>query len=448
VTGNPVIQVEHLSKEYRLGTINHGTLHRDLQSWWARFRGRPDPNAVIREAEDEESAQDLGPNRERFLALDDVSFEVQEGETFGIIGKNGAGKSTLLKILCRVTAPTAGYARIRGRIASLLEVGTGFHPELTGRENVYLNGAILGMTRAEIRRKFDDIVGFSQLARFIDTPVKRYSSGMYVRLAFSVAAHLDAEILIVDEVLAVGDYEFQKKCMEKLRDVTAKGRTVLLVSHNMPAVQNLCSRAILLRRGRLIGQGETSQVIDAYIAKPKAAEEVPLSRRQDRNGNGLFRFVDAAVEPLGAPSAAALRTGRDAVIKVWLQNGSGRAVRRVEIAIGIDNYIGERITILTTAAAAASLGALPPGISLVEFNVPKLPLVPGRYSFTLFGTASGEVSDWIQSAASFAVEAGDFYGTGVGTPAGQGSILVPYSVQSQLAQPAQSEETERIGHRR
>jgi lipopolysaccharide transport system ATP-binding protein len=163
---------------------------------------------------------------------------------------------------------------------------------------------------------------------------------------------------------------------------------------------------------------------------------------------GVFGLVDAAGEPLGAPSAAALRTGRDAVIKVWLQNGSGRAVRRVEIAIGIDNYIGERITILTTAAAAASLGALPPGISLVEFNVPKLPLVPGRYSFTLFGTASGEVSDWIQSAASFAVEAGDFYGTGVGTPAGQGSILVPYSVQSQLAQPAQSEETERIGHRR
>src|SRR4051812_15774986 len=233
-----VIQVEHISKEYRLGTINHGTLRRDLQSWWARMRGKPDPNALIREDEwlppseaDSDptlETEDLRPRRDRFLALDDVSFEVREGETFGIIGQNGAGKSTLLKILCRVTAPSAGSAKIRGRIASLLEVGTGFHPELTGRENVFLNGAILGMRRDEIRRKFDDIVAFAQLERFIETPVKRYSSGMYVRLAFSVAAHLDAEVLIVDEVLAVGDYEFQKRCMEKLRDVTARGRTVLL----------------------------------------------------------------------------------------------------------------------------------------------------------------------------------------------------------------------------
>src|SRR5690242_18198998 len=217
MSSRPVIQVDHLSKEYRLGTINHGTLRRDLQSWWARMRGKPDPNALIRENEwllpsEADSGPTLEmesprPRRDRFLALDEVSFEVQEGETFGIIGQNGAGKSTLLKILCRVTAPSAGSAKIRGRIASLLEVGTGFHPELTGRENVFLNGAILGMTRDEIRRKFDDIVAFSQLARFIDTPVKRYSSGMYVRLAFSVAAHLDAEVLIVDEVLAEGDYE-------------------------------------------------------------------------------------------------------------------------------------------------------------------------------------------------------------------------------------------------
>src|SRR5947207_6142219 len=253
-----VVQVEHLTKEYRLGAIDHTTLRRDLQSWWARVSGAPDPNAALREEEDS------GPVGDRLLALDDVSFEIEGGETFGIIGKNGAGKSTLLKVLCRVTAPSAGRARIRGRIASLLEVGTGFHPELTGRENVFLNGAILGMTREEIHRKFDDIVAFSQLERFIDTPVKRYSSGMYVRLAFSVAAHLDAEVLIVDEVLAVGDYEFQKKCMEKLRDVTARGRTVLLVSHNLTAVQNLCSRSILLRRGRPVASGEPSKVIEYY----------------------------------------------------------------------------------------------------------------------------------------------------------------------------------------
>jgi lipopolysaccharide transport system ATP-binding protein len=435
MSSRPVIQVEHLSKEYRLGTINHGTLHRDLQSWWARICGKSDPNAVIRErapGEAGDEADDLTPNRERFLALDDVSFEVAEGETFGIIGKNGAGKSTLLKILCQVTAPTAGRASIRGRIASLLEVGTGFHPELTGRENVFLNGAILGMTRAEIRRKFDPIVDFSQLARFIDTPVKRYSSGMYVRLAFSVSAHLDAEVLIVDEVLAVGDYEFQKKCMEKLRDVTAKGRTVLLVSHNMSAVQNLCSRAILLRRGRMVGEGETSKVVESYISKPKAAlEAIPLSRREDRNGNGLFRFVDATVEPAGVGPPAAVRTGKDALIKISLHNATGHALRSVDVSIGVDNYIGERITIFTTAAAGATLNAVPPGTSLIEFRVPKLPLVPGRYTFTLFGTASGEIADWVQSAAFFAVEPGDFYGTGVGIPAGQGSILVPYAVRSE-----------------
>jgi lipopolysaccharide transport system ATP-binding protein len=311
MSSRPVIQVEHLSKEYRLGIINHGTLRRDLQSWWARTRGKPDPNALILDQEwsspsepeayagsEPPEAEDLQPRRDRFRALDDVSFEVYEGDTFGIIGKNGAGKSTLLKILSRVTAPSAGRARIRGRIASLLEVGTGFHPELTGRENVFLNGAILGMTREEIRRKFDDIVAFSQLERFIDTPVKRYSSGMYVRLAFSVAAHLDAEVLIVDEVLAVGDYEFQRKCMEKLRDVTARGRTVLLVSHNMSAVQNLCSRSILLRRGRVVasGQPEGGRVLRRQAQgdrrggpacaarRPQRQRPIPFRRRLRRGG--------------------------------------------------------------------------------------------------------------------------------------------------------------------
>jgi lipopolysaccharide transport system ATP-binding protein len=217
----------------------------------------------------------------------------------------------------------------------------------------------------------------------------------------------------------------------------------------MSAVQNLCSRAILLRRGRLVGEGETSKVVETYISKPKTTlEEIPLAERQDRNGNGLFRFVDASVGPLAFASPAAVRTGKDAVIKIWLRNATDRPLRGVDVSIGIDNYIGERITIFTTAAAAATLSTLPPGVSLIEFRVPNLPLVPGRYSFTLFGTASGEIADWVQSAASFAVESGDFYGTGVGIPAGQGSILVPYSVESQSPESAQSGETERIGHHR
>ncbi|HEY4372670.1 MAG TPA: ABC transporter ATP-binding protein [Burkholderiales bacterium] len=227
-----------------------------MQSWWARARGRADPN------------RELGSSGEAgsiFNALDNVSFTVEAGETVGLIGRNGAGKSTLLKILSRVAAPNAGRVRIRGRVSSLLEVGTGFHPELTGRENTYLNGAILGMTKAEITRKFDEIVAFAEVEKFIDTPVKRYSSGMYVRLAFAVAAHLEPEILIVDEVLAVGDHEFQKKCLGKMRDVRAEGRTVLFVSHNMTAVNSLCSRSILLSKGRVIADGPSADVTREYM---------------------------------------------------------------------------------------------------------------------------------------------------------------------------------------
>jgi lipopolysaccharide transport system ATP-binding protein len=256
-----VISVENVSKSYRLGDIGGGTLRGDIARRWARFRGRPDPLAEIGSQPHARQMGDL------FLALDNVSFEVQQGEVLGIIGRNGAGKSTLLKILSQVTSPTAGEIKIRGRIASLLEVGTGFHPELTGRENIFLNGAILGMTKAEIRRKFDAIVAFSEIEPFIDTPVKRYSSGMYVRLAFAVAAHLDPEILIVDEVLAVGDAAFQKKCLGKMGDVSREGRTILFVSHGMAAVRKLCTAAIWIDAGRIVDRGDTSKVIDHYLQR-------------------------------------------------------------------------------------------------------------------------------------------------------------------------------------
>ena len=264
---NIVIRVENLTKEYRLGSISHGTLREDLQSWWARLRGKEDPNSIIsHQSSLQPSTFNLQPNANpHFLALNNVSFDVKQGEAVGIIGRNGAGKSTLLKILSRVTTQTSGVVKIKGRIASLLEVGTGFHPDLTGRENIFLNGTILGMKRAEIQRKFDEIVAFAEIEQFIDTPVKRYSSGMYVRLAFAVAAHLEPEILIVDEVLAVGDAAFQKKCLGKMGEVGKQGRTVLFVSHNMTAVQNFCSKAIYLHKGSIIDIGLTHQVVERYI---------------------------------------------------------------------------------------------------------------------------------------------------------------------------------------
>lgn len=253
------IKIDHISKEYRLGAIGGGTLRGDLQSWMARIKGKEDPNSKI----GSDAAAHTG---ERFLALDDISFTVKKGEALGIIGHNGAGKSTLLKLLSRVTAPTKGTISYNGRVASMLEVGTGFHPELTGRENVYMNGAILGMTKAEIDRKFDQIVEFAEMEKFIDTPVKRYSSGMYVKLAFAVAAHLDSEIMIMDEVLAVGDMKFQQKCLGKMGDAAnSEGRTVLYVSHNMNTIRQLCTRCIVLDHGKLVFDGDVEKAIDIYM---------------------------------------------------------------------------------------------------------------------------------------------------------------------------------------
>ncbi len=259
---NCVLKVENLYKEYKLGLINHGTLTHDLQSWWARFRGKEDPNSIISQHHNKDI------EKESFLALKNVNFEVKEGERVGVIGKNGAGKSTLLKILSRITMPSKGLVKIKGRVGSLLEVGTGFHPELTGRENIYLNGAILGMTRREIYKNFDAIVDFSGIEKYIDTPVKRYSSGMSVRLAFAVAAYLEPEILIVDEVLAVGDAEFQKKALGKMEDVSLnEGRTVIFVSHNMSVIQKLCNRGILFESGEIISDGKIDIVVNDYIKR-------------------------------------------------------------------------------------------------------------------------------------------------------------------------------------
>ncbi len=255
-----IIQIENLSKAYRLGQIGSGTLTYDLQAWWAKMQGKPNP--LLKVGQIDHGNRD----GEIIWALRDVSFSVKQGQVLGIIGRNGAGKSTLLKILSRVTAPTHGKVKVKGRIASLLEVGTGFHPDLTGRENIFLNGAILGMSKSEVQRNFDAIVAFAEVEKFVDTPVKRYSSGMYVRLAFAVAAHLEPEILIVDEVLAVGDIDFQKKCLGKMQDVSKQGRTVLFVSHNMGAIRSLCPEALCLAEGKISAFGFTDDIIKVYLS--------------------------------------------------------------------------------------------------------------------------------------------------------------------------------------
>lgn len=267
----PIIKVENLSKQYRLGSIGTGTISNDLKRWWYNVRGKEDPFLKIGETNDRTTKGES----EYAWALKDINFEVMPGEVLGIIGKNGAGKSTLLKILSKVTGPTTGRIDYNGRIGSLLEVGTGFHPELTGRENIFLNGAILGMTKHEIRSKLDEIIDFSGCERYIDTPVKRYSSGMTVRLGFAVAAHLEPEILVVDEVLAVGDAEFQKKAIGKMQDVSRNdGRTVLFVSHNMAAVKNLCQKGLLLQNGIITYSGKVNEVIEKYINSAEKNEDI------------------------------------------------------------------------------------------------------------------------------------------------------------------------------
>ena len=287
---NTVIKVENLGKQYRLGQVGTGTLSTDINRWWHKVRGKDDPYLQIGETNDRTK---MGGS-DLVWALKDINFEVKQGDVLGIIGKNGAGKSTLLKILSQVTGPTVGDIKVKGRIASLLEVGTGFHPDLSGRENVFLNGAILGMSKQEIKSKFDEIVAFSGVERYINTPVKRYSSGMYVRLAFAVAAHLEPEILIVDEVLAVGDAEFQKKCLGKMKDVSNQGRTVLFVSHNLQAVSNLCTTGLFLNKGETDTAGNIEDCIKKYLISSREMNLTTLSlndRLKRTGGNILFSDI-------------------------------------------------------------------------------------------------------------------------------------------------------------
>jgi len=417
-----VIQVENVSKYYRLGLIGGGTLHEDLNRWWARVRGRPDPLLKI-------GATDHG-NRVggELWALRDVSFQVREGEVLGIIGRNGAGKSTLLKILSKITAPTSGVVRLRGRVGSLLEVGTGFHGELTGRENVFLNGTILGMSRREVTAKLDEIVDFAGISEFIDTPVKRYSSGMTVRLAFAVAAHLEPEILIVDEVLAVGDAGFQTKCLGKLKDVTAEGRTVLFVSHNMGAIQSLCTRGMLLRRGGVDFIGTTEETIAHYLAQQEERHCQALTTRTQRHGNGWLRFRDVTLHDSQGSPVNSLKSGHDGGLRVRFELEPGRTPRHVTFSIGIDNAFGQRITLLGSELLGLTFDALPEGAGHFDVEIERLPLRPGHYVLTLFAAAAGQIMDWVIDAVDLDVDHGDFYGSGKSLPDGQGLFLMRHAI--------------------
>jgi lipopolysaccharide transport system ATP-binding protein len=377
------IRVEGLSKRFRLGE------ERPLSAWLRALRGRAPADEV--------------------WALRDVGFELARGEALGVIGRNGAGKSTLLKILARVTHPTTGSATIHGRVGSLLEVGTGFHPELTGRENVFLNGAILGMRRHEIAARFDEIVAFAGVGRFLDTPVKRYSSGMRVRLGFAVAAHLEPEILIVDEVLAVGDAEFQSRCLGKLSDVAGHGRTVLFVSHNLAALRALCTHAVWLEQGRVRACGAVAPVVDAYLADSHRRAEAPLSTRSDRGGSGTLRFTHVGLHAGGGRTHAT--TGAPLEIALGYAAADAAPLKNVRIAVLVLDALGSRVFAADTRLLNADFAELPPAGELV-CEVRDLPLAAGRYQLNVWATVGDDVADHVEDAASLAVEAGDVFGTG------------------------------------
>lgn len=416
-----VVKVEALSKHYRLGLIGGGTLRDDVARMIAKMRGKPDPLLTIDEFSIEARKQD------EIWALRDINFSVEQGEVLGIIGHNGAGKSTLLKLLSRITAPTAGRIKIRGRVGSLLEVGTGFHPELTGRENIYLNGAILGMRREEVSQKLEQIVEFAEMARFIDTPVKRYSSGMSVRLAFSVAAHLEPEILIVDEVLAVGDLAFQQKCLGKMSDISSEGRTVLFVSHNMAAVDNLCSRAILLSDGKLKDSGSTSEMISAYRSTTLGrSHEGPLSAIVDlekfrRPKPSMSRILTRLTVGKGSRSCLSIPAGGE--LKLTIEVVSEMDFSSQSLGLGFKNEFKETICHFTTEMDSG-VADLTQSKRLTA-NLQNLPLIPGRYSIDVAVFRGRQsVTDLVEDVIEIEIHDTDFYGTGVSLSKDWGKFLM------------------------
>ncbi|MCB9046944.1 MAG: ABC transporter ATP-binding protein [Chitinophagales bacterium] len=368
------ISVANVSKMYRLGEVGTGTISHDLNRWWHKVTGKEDPYLKLGEA----NRRDARGDSNYVWALRDVSFDVRQGEVLGIIGKNGAGKSTLLKLLSRITAPTTGIIKAKGRIASLLEVGTGFHPELTGRENIFLNGAILGMTKTEIKAKFDEIVDFSGVARYIDTPVKRYSSGMYVRLAFAVAAFLEPEILIVDEVLAVGDAEFQKKCLGRMKDVSVNdGRTVLFVSHNMSAVQTLCNRVVVMNDGKVSFEGGVSAGVGKYLEVYSQSLRKRTWSMEEAPGNEHVKILEAIVRPAGGTDADPILINDmiELFFKIYIEDDNDAIL---DVTFHLKDELGHLVFVSGTAEDDQSL-EYRKGVVEVCAHIPKGLMHHGNY---------------------------------------------------------------------
>lgn len=406
---NTIIKVEGLSKHYLL---NKSAAQKSDTLYGNFINGIKNLKNITQKKETED-----------FWALKDVSFDIQQGDRVGIIGRNGAGKSTLLKILSRITPPTKGRIEISGRVASLLEVGTGFHGDLSGRENIYLNGSILGMSKHEIDRKFDEIVAFAEVEKFLDTPVKRYSSGMYVRLAFAVAAHLEPEILVVDEVLAVGDSAFQKKCIGKMKDVSSSGRTILFVSHHMASIQSLCNKAIVLKKGEVdFPISNTDLCLKHYLKDVIAQSKTQIAERTDREGEGIFRFKNIILKDKFGSVLNLAQTGADLVIEIEFDL-MRESLNNLSISLTIYSDEGREMFTLANHIASEPFAVVHKNNS-IQCMVKKLPLMNGSYLCNIIAYKDGIIQDYIQEAYNLEVEEGDFYGTGKVIPTTQQCFLV------------------------
>ncbi len=413
-----VIRVENLSKKYIIGhqQQERNTTLRDV------ITDRAKSLLTTLNPLTQNSKHRAKNFCEEFWALKDVSFEIKQGDTVGFIGRNGAGKSTLLKILSRIVEPTKGRISIKGRVASLLEVGTGFHPELTGRENIFLNGAILGMSQGEIKRKFDEIVAFSEVEKFLDTPVKRYSSGMYVRLAFAVAAHLEPDILIVDEVLAVGDAQFQKKCLGKMEDVGKEGRTVLFVSHNLAVIQTLCKRGIFLKQGSVFADTSASEGVSIYLTTLEQSASKNLLERTDRRGKGQVRLAQVEVSTGVDNSSITLATGRPARFVFHLTSTKPG----MSCNFTLYDQHGQPVANFNSATHGQEDSNVPELGMKIICEIGELLLVPGRYRMNVAIYSDAELQDHIEAAAILEVEQGQLRGRPVASGTGYGSVCLPH----------------------
>jgi lipopolysaccharide transport system ATP-binding protein len=418
------IKATNLSKKYRLGTIGMSSLREDLSRWWKR---KDSHELDIKKEKTSGIEQSRMINDSEFWALHDLNFQIPKGEVVGLIGANGSGKSTLLKILSRITEPTEGEVQIRGKVASLLEVGTGFHPELTGRENVFVNGAILGMTRREVEVKFDEIVDFAGISDFINTPIKRYSSGMTVRLGFAVAAHLDPDILIVDEVLAVGDLRFQNQCIKQMQKIANSGKTVLFVSHQMTTVENLCKSTFLLNEGEIINHGPSAKVIASYRDREISPHTNSLGERVTREGNGNCKLAGFEIRNAANQKIDSLISGQTAYIILNFEVVRDQK-NRMCLSLGISTTNQIRIAHLCMKTFGRSIAPTSDKTFQIRLKLPKVELNQGNYLVTSFlDDESGDIIDWVVDAFTLEVTESDFYGTGMIPRADQAVILMEHS---------------------